>query len=377
MVLFLNDAALRILDVLAMNLGRPFSIRELNGQMSSKSKKSYYANTHKQVGELKGKQFLTLTRIGHSSSIELNFSSSELTGALAQMELQKASKLFQDHRLTQFRKNLDELFLETPFVGAACIIESAQALALNKIELLFIIRPHTQESNANPLQPLPQAEEQRALLGEKMRSLAAKTSLRIDFLALTAQEFLNELFSPQANPVKALARTEVCVFNPGFYWMLIAAGKAQGRQLFFDETPADARKIERQDVLPAFERHGYQEFGAATMRLPGYSIETAIAAALILEDARLLEAIPIILAKDENKRINYALLEYLARKHGKAGLFGFLLETAIEFSKPLKTNLSALKCLERMRQEYGQNWDMRLQLRKKDISEKMRLYHAD
>ena len=379
MVLFLDDAAFRILDLLAKNLGKPFSIRALNDGLSSKNRKAYYANTYNQVSKLSDKRILKLTRIGRARSVELDFSSDGLIPALAEMELLRGLELFDDSRLAAIRKHLGALFFETPFLGAACIIRDSQALALNKIELLFILRSPSQGNDAfNPTYAPPSegVEEQRAFIAGRIQSLASKTNLRIDFLALTCQEFLNELFSPQANPVKLLVKDEIAVFNPGFFWMLVEAGKACGLQFSVNKDSADSRKLKREDILLAFGRHGYREFGAASILPSGYSIETAIAAALVLEDARLLEAIPVILAKDERKRINYALLEYLARKCGKAELYGFLLENAIEFSKLLKTSLTARKCLERMKNGHGSGWDVRLQLRKADLLEKMVLYHA-
>jgi len=366
-----TNLSLKIIDTLARNLGKPLSIQALTKEMSTKKKKEFYANVYNQVKELNKNNILKITKAGKSNLLELNFDSANLQPTLMEMELLNTNKLFDNPQLSSIRKSLDALFYDTPFIGAACITKDSQLFALNKIELLFLLRP-----------PSPSdAEHERAILNEQIKSIEANANTKIDFLALTSDEFIDSLYSKELNPVKNLLKKEVAIFNPGFYWMTINQGQKKNLKFENIYETADPRKLNRDDIILAYERHGYRELGTTSILSPNYSIETAIAAALILQDARLIEATPVIFAKDEKQKINYPLIEFLAKKYGKLNLLGFLLETALDESKTLKENTKAKKCLERIRnavpKTQGQDpWQINLAIRKEDIKDKMRLYHA-
>ncbi len=350
-----------VLGALARNFGRLLSIKRLVSEISA-IKPSFYKNVYDEVMLLEQQGLLKMLKAGNNNLIEFDFSSIDLVNALSELELQKSAELLDARKLSASKVAFTELMLSLSPGTAACVVSGSKSLALNMLEFLIVL-PDSVNSR-----------EARASTHSAVNSFSLKTNFKTTTLMLTALEFRQLLSDAKANSLKHLIKQETCFYNPQLYWLNFYSMQKQGLKTVFQEATGNALDLTRDDVLKTFARHGYAELGGVAETTGDYCIETAIAAALLQEDARLLEAIPIVLAKN---KVNYHLLEYLIAKHGKTGLMGFLLSTALPYSKILKENLETRLFLDDLKTISGnKRFKTRLRITSHDIASKLRDYHA-
>ena len=382
----MKEIRFRILDALARNLGRPMSIRGLTAEMGKNSKSSFYKNTYDEISKLKKEGLIKATPLGKSTLIELDFDSSSLADELSEMENGRKGEYFGKLNGNELQRELNWLYLGAGGqIGSILTINDPRSPALRKMEFLFILRP-----------PLPgngnygggrglafkEIEETRRSLYAITEQFAQKTNYGISFLALTLQEFESLINSPKASYLKYIARNEIAIFGAQFYWLQFYRMRFQGKlSLNPQGNDAEPDKLTQVDIYQAFTEYGYTET-RNICATNACSIESAIAAALIMKEPRLLEAIPIILAKDTNRQICYPLIEFLANKYGNSSLFGFLLANALK-AKQMSENTEGKALLQRLarindvlKPTDPDSWQPGLRIRAADIKEKMGVYNV-
>jgi hypothetical protein len=85
----MDKTTFRILDTLSRDLGTPTSINELTKKIKETHGTAYYKNIYDKIQDLKKQDIISLSEIGKSSIITLNFNNYRLTDILAEMELKK------------------------------------------------------------------------------------------------------------------------------------------------------------------------------------------------------------------------------------------------------------------------------------------------
>jgi hypothetical protein len=97
----------------------------------------------------------------------------------------------------------------------------------------------------------------------------------------------------------------------------------RGTMIIAEEHEIHPAKIAEEDLVFNLARFGYIEFGPKIKPGKPICIEYIISAIMFHNDARRMDAIPIILAK--NKKTSYDLLLFLARRYDFEGkIFGIL-----------------------------------------------------
>lgn len=387
----MREIRFRILDSLARNLGRSLSIQDVARSIREAKKAGFYKNVHEEITKLSADNLVVLKQAGKTRLASLNFDCNGMADALSEMEEKRKQEFLMRLNNPEIERELNWLYIHTKgIVESICLINDQRSLALRKLDLLFILRSplpgfknQQDEFTAGQHFTEGEIEDEREFLYKPVKWFAQRTNYHPSFLAVTFEEFESLINSPKQNYLKQLVKKEIAVFGAQIYWLQFALMRHQGLlALPVHEEEAEPDKLTQEEVYDAFSKYGYAE----TRRSRGtsvQSIESGIATALILKEPRLLEAIPIVLAKDTKREINYPLLEYLASKYGDSILYGFLLSTAIK-SASLRENDKACSSLERLAKQhkikspYAPNsWQpINLRLTTHDISKKMRAYGA-
>jgi hypothetical protein len=132
--------------------------------------------------------------------------------------------------------------------------------------------------------------------------------------------------------------------------------------------PADdinPAKIGKQDMTYNMGRFGYRELGKDMKQGDRLCLEYVITAMLISGDARRMEAVPVLLAKN---RPSYGLLLFLCGKYGQLESLLGLLKTLVRIRRS-KDAQDAVHMLE-MLGNRARKTDER------SVRQKMRLYNA-
>ena len=88
----------------------------------------------------------------------------------------------------------------------------------------------------------------------------------------------------------------------------------KGTKIKIEENQTHPAKISEEDLVYNLARFGYTEFGPTIKEGRQICIEYTIATIMFHKDARRIDAISIILAKN-TKKINYDLLLFISRKY--------------------------------------------------------------
>jgi len=146
--------------------------------------------------------------------------------------------------------------------------------------------------------------------------------MRIDALGLHDEGFRSLLAARDRNPLKEMLSRQTTLLAPDLFWNQIRNAWAHGIRIQFDRQETNPAKISGRDLVHNLRRFGYAEFGSEASGGQDFAIESLVTALLLKGDARRIQAIPAILAKNP---ANYALLLFLSKKYGVQGeLFGLL-----------------------------------------------------
>jgi len=302
----MDETAFRILDTLSRDPGGRTSISALSREIRRLHGTAYYSNTYTALHRLQKEGIVELAKAGNSSLASLNLRNRQTVDALSEMELHKRRSLL--GKREELRRLFDSLS-ETPYVGPTCLIDAERNLKLNRAELLILIPEFMSSTSTETL---------RALLDELERRL----NLRLDALILDEKGFRSLLAAPDRNALKEMLPKQIALLAPDLFWSKIRNAWAHGIRIQFDQEGTNPTKISEQDIVYNLARFGYSEFGSPAKEGEDFGLEYMVPAVLLKGDARRIQAIPVILAKNQP---NYPLLLFLSRKYGVQGeLLGLL-----------------------------------------------------
>lgn len=358
----MDETAFRILDVLACDLGLQTSIRALAGKIREKYGSGYYANVYNKLQRLAQEKTVEILSIGKTSLVSLNFKGYITVDLLAEMEIKKKQEL------VKRRPPLGTLFLEIGaclrnlvFVRSVSIINAEKNLKLNRVELLIVVRGHGTSL-------FPDDDEVKSLY-VTLQALQSIRNQKLDCLVITDQKLLDSLAATyEANPVREMMPNRMTFYGPQNFWNTVRAGIEAGLLLRVLESDTVPASISEADLMHNLEKMGYKEMGM-TPAAGGKDIcvEYIVAAMIAKGDARRIEAVPVVLAKQED-RMNYDVLLFLAQKYNLSEMLLGLLRAYAEILHD-KRAMDAVGLMDQMKIKEAR-------VDKTAIREKMKLYNA-
>lgn len=365
----MDETTFRILDALSRDLGRPTSINSLVGKIRSLHRTAYYKNIYDKVQELAKQGTIRLDNIGKSSIVTLNFNDYHTTGRLAEMELEKERRFLENKTEMQMLLMEMKTYFRDFRINSISIISPQKNIPLNRAEFLFILyEPLKRMEEVHEPEHGRETEQDREksiqneifIIHSLMQKLQGIHSMKLDCLVLRSKEFLSLLKESQSNPLKAMLPGQIAFFHPQDYWIEIkvVGGIAEAEEI-------DPAKIPEKDLVYNLSRFGYKEIGSKIVQGRDICLESVITSILISEDARRIEAIPVLMVKNKPR---YGLLLFLCKKYGKLGkLFGLL--NALHKIKKTKGAENAIRILEELGIEEEKADE-------KAIKQKMELYYG-
>jgi len=353
----MNTMTFRILDTISAGLGESFSINQLTAKIKERHGTGHYANIYKKLHDLKKQQLLDLNKIGKSSIVRLNFRNYLLVDLLTEMEIEKKLEFLQGKTalqilLGEMYRCLSNLYC----IKSICSTNPEKNMKLNRLELLFLLKNSREESLAQ--------DEITEILTE-LQELQNKHNMRIDCLLLEEYEFSDLLESNEINPLKEILSDKTVFFCPQAFWDEIKEITDKGIEIRTKERETKPAEITETDLIYNLARFGYKEFGSRIRQGQEFCIEYIITALLMRDDARRIEAIPIILAKHD---ANSSLLLFLTRKYGLSErLLGLL--RILEKIKSKEEIKKTIRLLEALNVE-------EIRADEESIRQNMRLYDA-
>ncbi len=362
----MDQTTFMIFDELTSKLGRNFSIHSLTNEIKKDYHTGYYKNIYdKIIGLNKGKDVL-LDKIGNSSIISLNFKNHDLLNLLSQFELIKKRKLTKsDAELGMLLFEINDAFNEGfCTIDSISIIDPKKNRTLNRVEFLFILKDIKNFNGDKWIQ------NERYDISETMRSLEKMHNIKLDYLLLSDTTFNELIRETDHNPIKEMISSHIVLKNQENFWLGIKGIFDEGILIKSDEEINPA-KVDEDDLVYNLSRFGYKEMGAEIKPGKGYCIETVIISLLLKNDARRIEAIPMLLRKNlkRGRKPIFDLLIFLARKYNKSGKMLGLLRSLSKYSddKPLTDAIASME-------KTGITPEI---IDERSIEQKMRLYYGD
>lgn len=346
----------RILSVLSADLGKPFSINQLTQNIKETYGTAYYANIYNRLHDLEKQEFITLNQFGKSSIITLNFQNYLLTDLLAELETRKKIDALSGNASLQMRlRKIDEYFDNQPTIRSICSIDLEKNIRLNRLELLFLLRSADARLTT----------QETIKIYTELRRLQSQYNLTIDSLALNETEFKRFLESDEINPIKEMIFRKTVLLCPQAFWNIMREIIEKGTKLRSEKTELNPADVTETDFTYNLTRFGYEEFGSTIKTGRKICVEDIITALMIQGSTRRIEAVPIILAKNE---VNSSLLAFLSKKHEAAGRLLGLLKILAQI-RPREYVKQAIRLLKASNVK-------EVKADKKSILQKMTLYDA-
>ncbi len=352
----MDETTFRILDTLWKETGRPVSIHELTSKIRQSHGTAYYTNIYQKIRALTREGTITLTKAGRSSIANLNFTNYLLIDLLTELELKKKHDLLtKTKELQMLFKDAEERYEGNRSIESISAISPERNLKLNRVELLILLH----DSKGNNL------HREIIDIHAIARDLQALHNVKLDPIILTTDAFFHFLTSDEINPVREMLSSKITFHSPQNFWTHIAAALARRYRIELLETDTNPAKISEKDLIFNLARFGYKEIGLEIREGEKICIEYLIASLLMKEDARRIDAIPILLAKSKT---SYGLLIFLSQKYRlSARLLGLL--KALNKIKPMSETPPAIEILETLNTK-------EIKADEKSIEQKMRLYDA-
>jgi hypothetical protein len=290
----------RILEEITSSIGDSLSINELTNRVKGKYGSAYYKNIYDKLQELKNDGLLNLEPIGRSSSIKLNFENYLLIDTLSVMEIEKKLKLLCNKtNLFSLFTEMDKSLSDKCCIRSISTINPLKNIKLNRIELLLLLNEtHDYFDQTIELQKIT-------------LDLQRKFNLKINSLILDTKDFFCLLISDEINPVREALSQQITLYNPQAFWRQISeiAQKNQIKTL-----QAETKPLSIPDSALNFNlnRFGYSEFGTSIAQGKKFCIEYITTSLLLKEEARGIDAVAVILAKNS---FNSNLLAFLSQKY--------------------------------------------------------------
>ncbi|MFH1751957.1 MAG: hypothetical protein ABH821_03415 [archaeon] len=372
----MDETTFRILSVLTSELGSNISINLLTRKIKERFGTGFYKNIYDKTKELEKQEILSITEIGKSSIIGLNYKDYLLTDILTEMEL-KRKKSFTEKN-NEIKSLLIEL--ENNFNGfytteSILIVNSERNMRLNKAEFLFLLRTpgimiigEKRNSVENKKQLLQSEIE---CIHSMIKMIAGKLNLRIDYLILENKEFLELLKSDENNSLKEMLADKIVLTGEQAFWTRIRIALKEGNRIKVETKEINPAKISEKNLAFNLNRFGYKEAGITLEQGQKVCLEKIVTAILLQGNARRIEAIPVLLSK--NKTI-YNLLIFLSRKYGKLSELLGLLKALNKLTKNEAIKRETGKTINLLEQNFKvkeKKFDL------KSIKQKMVLYNAN
>lgn len=354
----MDETTFRILETLTREIGRETSINALTEKIARLHGSAYYVNIYQRLQKMARERLVTLTKVGNASIVALNFKEYLLVDLLTEVEIRKKHDLLKRNvELQMLFAELETYCRDKIFVRSISAIKPEKNAKLNRAELLILLR-------AQGTSFYPDAEEIDALHGV-MHQLQKARSMKVDFLILPDTKMLDMLTTDEANPVKEMLADKVTFYGPQNFWNVIKAAAERDIQLRIEERETNPSKIGEHDLAYNLARFGYKEIGREITYGRDICLEYIVTALLMQGDARMIDAIPVILAKNS---ANYELLLFLSQKYRLSErLLGLLVVLAeVTPRDDLQSVIGYMKAMK----------IKEITADKKSIMEKMRLYNA-
>lgn len=365
------ETTFRILDALSRDLGNPISINELTSRIKELYGTAYYKNIYDKIHDLRKQNILIISEIGKSSIIKLNFNNYLLTDILTEMELKRKQDFLEKNiELQMLLLEMTTYFSQGfYFIQSISLINPENNIKLNRAEFLFLLAEPFQWTKDGK----PGPEEKREMMIQNeiqgiysiMRMIQSMHNTKTDYLILRENGLLELLKSEESNPLKEILSNKIAFYSPQSFWIEIKSALMKGIQIKIENEETNPAKMSEQDLIYNLSRFGYKELGPKISQGKDICIELIITSILLKNDARRIEAIPILLAKNKT---NYSLLMFLCQKYAQLyKLFGLLrILNKIKGSKEIENAIMILKDMKLKEARFDEN----------DIKQKMRLYNV-
>ncbi|QLH07169.1 hypothetical protein [Nitrosopumilus ureiphilus] len=356
----MNEAAYRILDILSRRLGSPISINEITKNIDEIHGKAHYADIHEKIKDLDREGIVTLAKSGRSSLVSLNFDNYMIIDMLAEMELKRKQDFLKGRQEMQMLMlEIDTCLHSIPLVSYILLMYPEKNAKLNKAEMLICLKESDDKQAV---------EETKIGVHAIAETLQQMHNTRIDYLTLESKMFLDLLKSTESNTIRETLHNKIAILHPQDFWLGIKNATEKGVKMSAIEHETNPAKISEEDLVFNLARFGYAEIGPTVKQGKLFCIEYVIASIMFHDDARRIDAIPVIIAK--NPKISYDLLLFLARKYGFGGkILGILRTLRNLVAHGMKTVDEPIRLLEAMKTE-------EIKANTKSIKEKLRLYNV-
>ncbi len=356
----MDEATYRILDILSRKLGNPISINEITKNIDEIYGGTYYANTYEKIKELYKERIIILTKVGRSSLISLDFDNYMINDMLAEMELKRKQNFLKEKQEIQILLLENDMCLyDLPLISYILLMYPEKNTKLNKVEMLI----HLKDSDDKKV-----IEETKIKIHVIVQRLQQIHNIRIDYLTLESRMFLELLKSNKSNTIREMLHNKIVILHPQDFWLVIKNAAEKGIKICANQDETNPAKISEKDLIFNLTMLGYTEFGPKIKQGKLFCIEYVISSIMFHNDARRIDAIPVIIAK--NPKISYDLLLFLARKYGFVGkMYGILRALQNLVTHEIKTINEPIRLLDAMKV-------VEVKADIKSMKEKLRLYNV-
>ena len=296
----MDSTTFRALYALSGRIDRGQSISELVRSIKELGYTAYYKNIYDKCQKLKEDNIVQIGKAGMTSLVSLKLSNPLTIDELATMELMR-KKEFLEGADSQLIRGVESMRFSS--ITSSALIEPERNRKLNTLELLFLL----------------DSDQEADVIIKGIKEISRKYNKTIYPLLLTEREFKGRLEAQGYNTVKEMLTNKIVLENPSAFWRTISDAKISGN------AGVDLRGINSGELYQNLEGFGYSAFTTNhTEKIQDLSVETAIIACLLKDDARLTEAAAVLIAKNQ---VNSRLLLYLGLKYGRLNLLGYLMET--------------------------------------------------
>lgn len=356
----MDEQEYRIFETLSRRLGTSLSINEITKKMDEKYGGAYYANIHEKIKELVKDGIITQTKTGRSLLISHNFANYMIVDVLAEMELKRKQIFLKGKQEMQMLMlEIDTYLHNIPLIKSVSLMYPEKNNKLNKAELLIQLKESDDRTSI---------EKTKIEIYKLIGTVQQIHNIRIDYLVIENETFFEFLRSNELNPIKEMLSNKIVILHPQDFWMAIREATEKGIKLSSEENETSPAKISEDDLVFNLTRFGYTEFGPTLKDGKLICMEYIISAIMFHNDARRMDAVAVILAK--NSKISYDLLLFLARKYSFEGqMLGILRTLRNLVAHGMKTIDEPIRLLDAMKTEEIKS-DM------KRIKEMLRIYNV-
>ncbi|MGI0059155.1 MAG: hypothetical protein ACREBJ_05245, partial [Nitrosotalea sp.] len=300
------DIEFRILDVLSREIGNALSINKIAEKVKTIYNSGDYKNVYVAINNMSKNKIVKLEQIGNTSIANINFENYAIIDLLSELELRKKRDFLKNRQEIQMLMlDLDTYVYDQDLIQSICLINPEHNVKINKVEFLV----HLKKSNNKKM-----IYDTKLGIYVILNHLQMIYTMRINALVLEDSDFFDLVKSNELNPVREMFYDKIVTFNPQHFWLCMKNELTKGTKIKLEEKQTHPGKISEEDLVYNLARFGYTEFGPVIKEGKQVCIEYTIASIMFHKDARRMDAIAIMLAKN-TKKTNYDLLLFISRKY--------------------------------------------------------------